>query len=196
MTENHDALMQLLERRHSCRSFAPDPVDEKALQSLFDAFDLAPQAGGKGKRELCCRFITEPSVIRHLAEQGQKAFDIYCQSIASPFIRDEIARYGENFFWFAEVPVLVAVSCRKAPSFLEKSIGHKASLVWGGELSAAMASFSLLLAAETLGLGACCLTGPLVVWPEMERLLKISKRDTLILLIALGHPRHDQPRIV
>ena len=189
MTESHDALMQLLENRHSCRSFAPDPVDEKALQSLSDAFALAPQAGGRGKRNLRCHFITDPLVIQNLAEQGKKAFTAYCQNIPSPLIREEIAHYGKNFFWFADVPVLAVVSCRKAPSFLEKSVGQKAPLVWGNELSAAMASFSLLLAAETIGLGACCLTGPLVVWREMESLLSISKRDALVLLVALGHKR-------
>ncbi|MCL2160765.1 MAG: nitroreductase family protein [Betaproteobacteria bacterium] len=187
MTEDYDRLIQLLERRHSCRSFAPDPVDEKTLQYLSDAFALAPQAGGK--RELRCRFITDRDAMRNLAERGQEAFNAYCQNIASTFVREETMRYGENFFWFGEAPVLAAVSCRKAPTFLEKSIGHKASLNWGGELSAAMASFGLLLAAETLGLGACCLTGPLIVWHEMESLLDISRRDTLILLIALGHKR-------
>ena len=187
MTEDYEKFIQLLERRHSCRSFAPEPVDEKTLQYLSNAFALAPQAGGK--QDLRCRFITDRDAVRNLAEQGQEAFTAFCQNIASPFVREEMTRYGENFFWFGAAPALAVVSCRKAPVFLEQLIGHKASLNWGRELSAAMASFSLLLAAETLGLGACCLTGPLVVWHEMESLLDISKRDSLILLIALGHKR-------
>ena len=192
MTEKYDEFIKLLGHRHSCRSFAPDPVSEETLQSLSDAFDLAPQAGGKGKRVLRCRFITDRSTIRSLAEQGQEAFDAFCQDIPSLFVREEVARYGENFFWFSEVPALAVISCRKAPSFLQNSVGHKASLIWGGELSAAMASFGLLLTAETIGLGACCLTGPLIVWREMESLLGVSKRDTLILLIALGHKKNPQ----
>jgi nitroreductase len=63
----------------------------------------------------------------------------------------------------------------------------KAALLWGGELSAAMAAFALLLAAQTLGLGACCLTGPLSVWREMEARLDLPKHDTLVLLAALGY---------
>ncbi|MDR2881923.1 MAG: nitroreductase family protein [Azoarcus sp.] len=189
MTENYDALMALLESRHSCRSFAPDPVDEKALQSLSDAFALAPQAGGGGRRGIQCRFVTDRAAIRNLAKRGQEAFIAFCQSIPSPFVREQTARYGENFFWFGEAPALAVVSCRKVPVFLEKLAGDRAHRIWGGELSAAMASFSLLLAAETIGLGACCLTGPLVMWHEVEGLLGISKRDTLILLIALGYPQ-------
>ncbi|MDR2208949.1 MAG: nitroreductase family protein [Azoarcus sp.] len=185
MTEDLYTLMRILTRRRSCRSFSLDPVDKKTLQILSDAFALAPQAGGD--RDLHCRFITDQNVIRNLADQGQEAFAAHCQSITSSFIQEETARYGENFFWFGEAPVLAVVSCRNAPAFLEKSAGQKAPLIWGGELSAAMASFSLLLAAESIGLGACCLTGPLSVWHEMENLLDISGRDTLVLLIALGH---------
>ncbi|MDR0234157.1 MAG: nitroreductase family protein [Zoogloeaceae bacterium] len=187
MTENYDALMEILAGRHSCRSFAPDAVDEKTLQCLSDAFALAPQAGGRGKRGLRCRFITDRTTIRNLAERGREAFTAFCQSIPSPFVREEMERYGENFFWFGEAPVLAVISCHKTPVFLEKSAGQKAALIWGGELSAAMASFGLLLSAEAIGLGACCLTGPLAAWREMENLLDISGRDTLVLLIALGY---------
>lgn len=185
MTEDYDALMHLLERRHSCRSFASRPVEDATLQKLSAAFALAPQAGGK--RNLQCRFITESAVIQTLAEQGREAFSVFCQGIASPFIREGMEQYGKNFFWFGKAPVLAVVTSRKAPAFLEQSAGHKTALLWGGELSAAMASFCLLLAAETIGLGACCLTGPIAVWREMENLLNIPKRDTLVLLIALGH---------
>jgi len=184
----HEGLVRLLESRHSCRSFAPDPVDGKALEDLSDAFAHAPQAGG-GNRHLQCRFITDQTTIRDLAARGQEAFFAFCQSIPSLFVREETARYGENFFWFGEVPILAVVTCRKAPVFLQQLAGQKAPLIWGGELSAAMSSFSLLLAAETVGLGACCLTGPLIVWQEMEELLNIPKRDSLILLIALGHKK-------
>jgi len=187
MTENHDALLRLLQSRHSCRSFAPDPVDEETLQRLAEAFVLAPQAGGN--RHLLCRFITDRATIQGLAARGQEAFTAFCQSIPSPFVREETARYGENFFWFHEVPVLAVVTCRNAPTFLRQLAEHKAPLIWGGELSAGMSSFSLLLAAEALGLGACCLTGPLIMWREMEAFLKIPKRDSLILLIALGHKK-------
>lgn len=192
MTNNYDELMRLLKSRHSCRSFAPDPVDGKVLQNLSDAFSLAPQAGG-GNRHVQCRFVTDQTAIRNLAKHGQEAFSAFCQSIASPFVREETERYGKNFFWFGEVPALAVVTCRKAPAFMVQLAGHKASLIWGGELSVAMSSFSLLLAAETIGLGACCLTGPLSMWREMEEFLNIPKRDSLILLIALGYKKAPSP---
>jgi nitroreductase len=179
--------MRLLRQRRSCRSFAPDPVDETALQILAEAFSLAPQAGGE--RNLRCAFITDRAAIRGLAERGMAAFAALCENMASPFFREETARYGERFFWFGEAPALAVVSCRRPPAFLTEMTGDKAPLVWGGELSAAMAAFALLLAAESAGLGACPLTGPLVVWHKMETLLELPGRDALVLLVALGHKK-------
>lgn len=191
MIESRDTLTRLLSQRRSCRSFTPDPVDEETLQTLSEAFALAPQAGGG--RHLRCRFILDRSAIENLASRGQSAFSAFCRGIESPFIREEMERYGKNFFWFGEVPVLAVVTCRPPPAFLEEAAGDKARLLWGGELSAGMAAFAMLLAAENAGLGACCLTGPIAVWREMEHLLDISRRETLVLLITLGYKRacHD-----
>jgi nitroreductase len=111
--------------------------------------------------------------------------------MSSAFIREEMLDYGKNFFWFKDAPALAVITCRSPPPFLEKTMGEKAALLWGGELSAAMAAFALLLAAESLGLGACCLTGPLSVWREMETRLAIPAREHLVLLAALGFPKKE-----
>lgn len=179
--------MDILRQRRSCRDFLPDPLDEETLAALHEAFMLAPQAGGG--RNLRCGFITDPARIRHLAEAGQQAFQRYCNALPSEFIRDEMTSYGKYFFWFRSAPVLASISCRREPPFLLEASGAKAGLLWGGEQSAAMGAFSLLLAAESLGLGACCLSGPLAVWKDMEELLDIPRRDSLVLLVTLGKKR-------
>jgi nitroreductase len=182
---SHDDLLALLQARHSCREFAPRPLETGMLEALEAAFSQAPQAGGA--RHLACTFITDADTIRELADAGRRAFAGLCNEIPSAFAREETRRYGENFFWFADAPALAVVTCRKPPAFLRVAMGDKAALLWGGELSGAMAAFALLLAAQTLGLGACCLTGPLIVWREMETRLAIPKHDNLVLLAALGH---------
>ena len=177
--------MSLLRQRHSRRSFAADPLTDSTLATLGEAFTLAPSAGNR--QDARCFFITDPARIRSLADQSAAAFASLCATVDSPLIREEMERYGKNFFWFGNAPALACVTCRRSPSFLEENMGSKAALIWGGEISAAMSSFALLLTAESLGLGACCLTGPLIVWRELESSLSLSKRETLVLLIALGH---------
>ena len=176
--------MHLLRQRASCRDFSPAPLNDATLRSLRQAFLLAPQAGGG--RNLACSFITDKTMIRETADAGAAAFAAWCGGIGSPFIREEMARYGENFFWFGTAPALAVLTCRETPAYLREAAGDKAALLWGGELSAAMGAFALLLAAESLGLGACCLTGPLAVRKHLETLLAVSKRDRLAMVIALG----------
>ncbi len=183
--------MELLRQRSSCRDFSPASLDDATLDSLKQAFLLAPQAGGG--RNLACAFLTDRERIRETADAGAAAFAAWCGGIDSPFIREEMARYGGNFFWFGNAPALAVITCREEPAYLRSAAGGKAALLWGGELSAAMGAFALLLAAESLGLGACCLTGPLVAWREMEARLAVPKRESLVLLIALGTKKdtHD-----
>jgi nitroreductase len=187
---SYDALLKLLQSRHSCRDFAPRPLDAKVLEALRAAFSLAPQAGGA--RQLSCSFVTDPAALRELADAGERTFAQLCSDrISSAFAREEMRRYGENFFWFGDAPALAAITCRKPPAFLQAAVGDKATLLWGGELSCAMAVFALLLAVQTLGLGACCLTGPLSVWQEMENRLALPKHDSLVLLVALGYKKDE-----
>ena len=185
MTPDYENLMCLLGSRRSCRGFAPEALESPVLEALHAAFALAPQAGGG--RNLTCSFITDRAHIQELANAGAAAFAALCEGMPSSFIREEMIRYGENFFWFGAAPALAYVTCRKAPAFLQDAAGEKASSLWGGELSGAMASFSLMLAAESLGLGACCLTGPLAVWRIMEERLAVPQRECLVLLLALGN---------
>ncbi len=190
MTPEYQALATLLRQRHSCRAFTPEPLDDTMLSVLREAFSLAPSAGGR--KDMRCSFITDGTQIRTLADQGGAAFAALCASVPSPLLREEMERYGQHFFWFGSAPALACISCRRPPAFLQETMGHKADLLWGGELSAAMAAFSLLLAAESLGLGACCLTGPLAVWRDMETLLALPKREELVLLVALGRKKRER----
>jgi nitroreductase len=52
-----------------------------------------------------------------------------------------------------------------------------------------MAIQALLLAAVTLGLGGCCLGGPLMAPEEVEPLLGLGPREQISLVAALGHPK-------
>jgi nitroreductase len=187
VSASYETLMTLLQVRRSCREFAPHRLEEDVLASLEAAFAQAPQAGGD--RHLACHFITDSARLHKLAEAGTQAFADFCDRIPSAFAREEMRQYGENFFWFGNAPALAVVTCRKPPAFLQAVMGDKAALPWGGDLSGAMAAFALLLAAQTLGLGACCLTGPLTVWREMETRLDIPKHDQLVLLVVIGYKK-------
>jgi len=45
-----------------------------------------------------------------------------------------------------------------------------------------------MLMAHTLGLGSCCLTGPVAGEERLKALLRIGRRRELVCLVALGVP--------
>ncbi|MDR3159591.1 MAG: hypothetical protein LBU11_11455 [Zoogloeaceae bacterium] len=61
MRTNYDTLMELLRTRHSCRDFAPRPLEADTLKALAAAFHQTPQAGGE--RHLACAFLTDPLML-------------------------------------------------------------------------------------------------------------------------------------
>jgi nitroreductase len=133
--------------------------------------------------------LTDPGLIAGLAASGREAYRDWLSSIDSPAVRDGLADYGSNFFWFDAAPVLALSVIRRPPAFLMEAAGPEAELVWGGHLSAAMAIEAALLAAVALGLGGCCLGGPLAVGPEMGRFLGLGRRERLSLMAVFGYPK-------
>jgi nitroreductase len=130
--------------------------------------------------------ISDREVIRLLAEKGQQAYLAFLSSIESPFLKEAMDNYGQNFFWFSEAPLIAAAVVRCPPSFLDTFCGPEAALFWGGHLSAAMGIENLLLMAPALGLGGCCLGGPLIVRTALAELLNFGPREELSLIAALG----------
>jgi len=107
-------------------------------------------------------------------------------AVASAYAR-EFARYATSF---AGAPVLL-VACHQRPvsvsGALLDGLRHP-TLVSGEPLSVAMAAQNLLLAAHSLGLGACVLTAPLLVEDALAPLLGVPAGFDVTCLVALGYP--------
>jgi nitroreductase len=129
-----------------------------------------------------------------LADRGAEAYAELLQGFDSPLIREQMADYGRNFFWFGSAPLLIAVIVRRPPAFLASMLGADVDLVWGGDQTAAMGVHAMLLAAEALGLGGCCLSGPLAARKVLEKQLKLAPSDRLSLLAAFGHMVKSPPK--
>jgi nitroreductase len=99
--------------------------------------------------------------------------------------------YAKHFDWFARAPVVIAVSTRRPESFLTTLCGEDAIAVQGGAVSAAMAAQNLMLAAHAMGLGTCCLTGPLAAGSRLKEILRLGVRRELVCLITLGYPEGE-----
>ncbi|MDR1658564.1 MAG: nitroreductase family protein [Deltaproteobacteria bacterium] len=185
-------LIAIMEERHSTRHFDERPVETIEIEALHRAFRSAPQAGGD--RATQCLFLTNHTQISNLASRGSQAYEELLQDFDSPLIREAMAEYGHNFFWFGTAPLLAMIIVRRPPAFLTAIAGGDVDLVWGRDQSAAMGVYAMLLAAEAMGLGGCCLSGPLMVRAVLEHELGLAPGDRLSLVAAFGRIVKSSPK--
>jgi nitroreductase len=48
-----------------------------------------------------------------------------------------------------------------------------------------------MLAAHALGIGSCCITGPLAAQEALRKLLGLGRRRKIVCLVALGYPAEE-----
>jgi nitroreductase len=88
--------------------------------------------------------------------------------------------------FFSNAPVLLVVSHKQPVSVSVPLLAglKNPELVSGETLSVAMAVQNLLLAALTLGLGTCVLTGPLLVQDALSKVLGLPACHDLTCLVG------------
>jgi nitroreductase len=99
--------------------------------------------------------------------------------------------YAKYLTFFKDAPLVIVAMAKQAPSFLErisKNIGVPLS---GGSaspeaLSIAMAIQNIQLAAHVMGLGSCCMTGPLLAADEIRSILDVRPPFELTAIIPVG----------
>ncbi|MCL2825416.1 MAG: nitroreductase family protein, partial [Polyangiaceae bacterium] len=111
--------------------------------------------------------------------------------------RADFAVYSENFIAFASAPVILVPTYRVAFSFppMEASAEETAFLrQWERDnavKSIAGVTTLILLAAEAQGLGACCMTGPLLAESKIAALIGSKPGRSLAALIPVGFRKEE-----
>lgn len=182
----------VLGERRSIRRFRPDPVGRDTWQRLFEAAAWAPSASNRQDWEFIA--VTSRTVIASMAQAVRARWNSLTEKAGDSGLAPELAKYSANFDWFSGAPAVVAIACRTPEAFLNHILGPAAPVVAGGRASAAMAAQNLMLAAHVLGLGSCCLTGPLAAADELGPLLGLGRRHELVCLVALGYPAEEPAR--
>ncbi|MBI5384029.1 MAG: nitroreductase family protein [Verrucomicrobia bacterium] len=186
MTRYED-LLDLMRSRRSIRRFTERAVTRGDVERLLEAARWAPS----NHNRQAWKFLVfeERTQIRALAEMVRRSLAGKLKSLpaVAAGYADELVHYATIF---AEAPVLL-VALHKPPASVSlpllAGVPHP-ELVSGEPLSVAMAVQNLLLAAQTLGLGTCVLTGPLLVQDAFAGGLSLPAGFELNCFVALGHP--------
>jgi nitroreductase len=191
----HAALAELCARRHSVRRFLRRRVPRRLTAAIKAIAATAPYAAGRRHWDLLV--VDDPGAITALAEAVRQARQELLPA-ARADLREVLADYTAGFDLFAAAPVLI-VPVFRATHALAAVLPRPAAGVRRLEQDNDVKSIScvamlVLLAAESLGLGACYMTGPLIAHAALRRQLGLPRGWRVGAVIPVGFPAKREAR--
>jgi nitroreductase len=195
---SYGELMNLFKLRRSHRSFKKDPVPRDVLDKLLNAAVTAPS--GVNRQMVEYSVICDPGVIAEISGKGLAFLEHVVQMAKGPAgrLRLRLAAkkaYGDVLGMVPKMERIVRASAGGrdfilygAPCLILLHAPKTDSMA--GE-NAAFNAANILLAAESLGLGACMIgfvTEAAGMDPSIARLAGISPDRAVYSAIAMGYP--------
>lgn len=189
---DYDALLALCAGRHSVRRFADRAVSPADVERILALAATAPYASGKKNWDILV--ITDAAQrLRMVAAVRDTAARI--GEGVRESLRAEYARYAENFSAFESAPVLLVPTCRVAPAlslmYEQADAGLRQWERDNSMKSIACVGLLALLAAQSLGLSGCFMTGPLLAESTLAPIVGAKPGRTLAAIIPIGYPEEE-----
>jgi nitroreductase len=195
MPSDYEILLSTLRSRRSIRAFRPEPVAPPLVDQLLEAARWAPSAGNRQPYRFIV--VSSPAELAAMSSAVRASVESIRHALRADVQRTAGA-YLDSFLHFDVAPLCIVPIHRAGLDLLgrslEASAGSGRAAVRGGQAeldalcSVSAAIQNLLLAAHTLGLGACWMTGPLVAASALGEILRVPAGWTLSALIPIGYP--------
>jgi coenzyme F420-0:L-glutamate ligase / coenzyme F420-1:gamma-L-glutamate ligase len=182
--EAYSALIALMRSRRSIRRFRPEALPPDTLDLLMEAARWAPSASNRQPFRFVA--VASPDLRARMAELVREAVAKTVERLPVDE-RAPVAAYAKDFSCFDSAPLVLA-AYHRSTSVLGERVGLPPEADVGAISSVSAAIMNLLLAAHSLGLGTCWMTGPLVAAPALQALLAIPAGWQLSALIPVGVP--------
>ncbi len=192
-------MYEVMASRRSVRRFLPDAPGRDVVERLVRAAITAPSAGNQQPWRFLA--VTRRPVISALADAVRAAVDRIAPHVDAAFT-EPLRRYSAYFSQFEGAPLVLVVLWRPLQllaSLVDDALppadrGRLAELEERSALiSASLALGNLLLAVHDEGLGACCMTGPLLADEDVRKLLPIPPSWRIAAFVPVGFPAEDPP---
>lgn len=187
--KSYEELKTICEHRASTRSFNGSPVSDEDIQRIRHIALTSPYASGRKNWELLV--VNERSIIDRMANAvNKKSRDVFSR------VRDDFKEYldgyARNFVAFSSAPVLF-IPVFRVVSTLSMTIADEDLHIVQWERDNFVKSIScvamlILLAAESLGLASCYMTGPLIAEEEIAQLIGVKRGYSIGAVIPVGYP--------
>jgi nitroreductase len=188
---NYDSLKYICQKRRSVRDFQETPVSEQDIQKILEIARTSPYASNKKNWEIIV--IDNPTLIRDIAAGVKRSAETLAFEKIREDFKEGFSQYAKNFYAFQTAPVLLIPVFRasKSITYMMKSPDPLISQ-WERDnyvKSISCVSLLIILAGESLGLGSCYMTGPLIASPAIGQLINIKKGHQIASIIPIGYPK-------
>ena len=193
MNDNlYESLRNICEKRKSIRNFKEDKIPKEDIEKIIHIASLSPYAGGR-KKSWDIMVVDKVNKIQKIADIVETKSKKSINNI-KPIFRNNFLHYSKSFYSFRTAPVILI------PIFkLNKGIKHifekpndkLIELERDGVIkSIACVCMLILLAAESLGYGACFVHGACIANSEIIKLLGTKKNIAAI--IPIGYEKKKE----
>ncbi|MBA4370098.1 MAG: hypothetical protein C0418_00775 [Coriobacteriaceae bacterium] len=165
---------EVIEMRHSCREFRPDPVPREVLDRLVHAAAMAPSAMNSQPAHL--HIATGEVRDRVTAIMAQTTHHL--QEYVELLPEDHLEAAARFFGTLGDAPVVVAMSVPETTDELERI---------NEMIAAGCATQNILLSATDEGLAACNITFGFWVRDQLAEAFEVGAEREIVGLIVLGY---------
>jgi len=192
---------QLVRRRRSIRKYRPDMPPEAWIEEMIECAAMAPSPSNSQPVRFV-RIVSAP--IRSALQQAmagglQRLLTAWEERGLSKRLKTRIQVYGRFADFMFEAPALFAVGVAPHAGFAGSLV--EAGLIEKDDRSAADMDIStglslkgFILKAQSLGLGTCILTAPLVFMPDAGKILGLEEIQ-LRCFVSAGFPGEIPPAV-
>ncbi|MGD6809312.1 MAG: nitroreductase family protein [Candidatus Bathyarchaeia archaeon] len=182
------SIKDALKQRRSIRKYTSQPVPEQLVLEVLEAAGWAPSAHNSQPWRF---IILKNAEVKH--ELAQKMAEAWKADLKKEGVIPEEEKFNERRDRFANAPVLIlaCLTMEGLRNFPDKEKQQFERDLAVESLGAGLEN--LLLAAHTVGLGACWFCAPAFCKDTVREMLKIPVSVEPSALILLGYPAESPP---
>lgn len=186
---DYESLMEALKSRRSIRAFEEREIPPELVEKVIEAGITAPS--GSNFQGWRVRIVRERAAMERLSSIVDKKIEKIAAAWEEGLLKKELLKYTANFTFFDKAPLILMLYFRNRYQGADYFFGEGINLYKGSGalLSLGMMMQNMMLAAESLGLGSCTLTGPLLASDEIEAEFPSPNKHELGALLLLGYPK-------
>ncbi|OQW93737.1 MAG: hypothetical protein BWK79_09550 [Beggiatoa sp. IS2] len=185
MDELYRSLKIVCEKRKSLRDFANKSVSLEDIEKIKGIATTAPYTSGRKNWEIVV--INDSVTINKMADIVKNKSNELKKQLKEDFSK-EYESYADYFVIFENAPVLFIPLFRLGMG-LPYLLKNPDDSIIRWERSIAGVGLLVVLAAESLGLGSCYMTGPLFAERDIKKFLNIQTDKYIGAIIPVGYAK-------